>query len=322
MQVNLTSTSHRIYYDEFIEDIEPVLVKVMSHKYTRPLSMCNFDRIHGLGFLYKTIRNLIYLSNHQSVYPRSDSTIGPTDLEGGYFDQYIPVPSQLPLVLLGTKRHSSDGSVGRKRTRFESQSSFGSFDKYSTGEESVWNSQASASTVPEEIEVLLKSPDTYHEILQSFHIDNLPKLLLLQFLERINKYLTYQIEVYIATSYFLYKLFYHRQNLTEHNAHKLVLTFIRISEKLIQDKVTKNEEFCSVCGWNLANKKNRLLEINGMKLLNFDLYISEPILTDHLQVIKNLNMEVEALKYKLHARLWHHPLADSNIQSTTQNKKK
>lgn len=106
----------------------------------------------------------------------------------------------------------------------------------------------------------------------SFEVDEVPEISVGEYLGRIVKYTNCSSEAFVVSLIFLDRLYLHNKYLvTWNNVHRLLLTSILISSKLLDDYTFNNKYFSYVGGVALLELNQ--LEMEFLKLLKFDLCV-------------------------------------------------
>ncbi len=161
--------------------------------------------------------------------------------------------------------------------------------EYVTGSKNNSNHLLFKSTITEsEFQLLL--------LTRRFWLKSLPSLSVRQYLERIHKFCKLSTSMYLATSYFIYKICIDLQlmPLNENNVYRLISACLRVSGKLLEDLNHKPTFFSDICG--LSRKDLSRIELGCLYLCNFDMFISEQILHDHLNTILKTHKRLKNLK--------------------------
>ncbi|KAG7929254.1 uncharacterized protein OGAPODRAFT_14888 [Ogataea polymorpha] len=150
-------------------------------------------------------------------------------------------------------------------------------------------------------------PDTGPAIIRKFYLKKAPSLQIPRYLERIHHYANLSTATLLTSAYFLFHLTFNLKaplsssllpfeqpqtpegfackttmlQINELNAFRLVLSVLRLSLKLIEDKNYKQSYYCKVTGLQSVEELFKL-ELNLLYLLNFDLFVNEIALTRFL----------------------------------------
>ncbi|QPG75448.1 hypothetical protein FOA43_002803 [Brettanomyces nanus] len=142
------------------------------------------------------------------------------------------------------------------------------------------------------------------KIIQKFYLKQAPSLSITQYLERINKFITPSPAVLLSASYFLFNVAFDLKpenncsllplqsppeeegpikmtSVDSLDIFRLVLSALRISLKLIEDKNFKQAYYCKITGLQHIDDLFKL-ELAFLYLLNFNLFINEFSLTRFL----------------------------------------
>ncbi|KAG7724259.1 hypothetical protein KL933_005010 [Ogataea haglerorum] len=143
-------------------------------------------------------------------------------------------------------------------------------------------------------------PDTGPAIIRKFYLRKTPSLQIPRYLERIHHYANLSTATLLTSAYYLFHLTFNlkaplstsllplRQpqtpegvackttmlQINELNVFRLVLSVLRLSLKLIEDKNYKQSYYCKVTGLQSVEELFKL-ELNLLYLLNFDLFVNE-----------------------------------------------
>ncbi|KAG7814271.1 hypothetical protein KL921_000545 [Ogataea angusta] len=156
--------------------------------------------------------------------------------------------------------------------------------------------------------VLCRSlPDTGPTTLRKFYLKKAPSLQIPRYLERIHHYANLSTATLLTSAYYLFHLTFNLKaplsssllplkqpqtpegfacettmlQINDLNAFRLVLSVLRLSLKLIEDKNYKQSYYCKVTGLQSVEELFKL-ELNLLYLLNFNLFVNEIALTRFL----------------------------------------
>ncbi len=106
-----------------------------------------------------------------------------------------------------------------------------------------------------------------------FNCEKIPKIGLLEYLHRLNKYCEIERSTLICTLIYLDRFIKNFINITENNIHRILLMSLITSIKYNEDVIFDNLDFSKIAGLNL--KEFNKIESEFLKILNFKLYIHE-----------------------------------------------
>ena len=123
-----------------------------------------------------------------------------------------------------------------------------------------------------------KTNPLYKKILKkqrksSFNCDKLPKIGILEYLHRLNKYCEIERSTLICTLIYLDRIIKNFIIITEYNIHRLLLMSLITSIKYNEDVIYDNMDFSKIAGISL--KEFNKIETEFLLILNFKLYIKE-----------------------------------------------
>eukprot|EP00828_Plagiopyla_frontata_P003002 TRINITY_DN10729_c0_g1_i3.p1 TRINITY_DN10729_c0_g1~~TRINITY_DN10729_c0_g1_i3.p1 ORF type:complete len:155 (-),score=20.63 TRINITY_DN10729_c0_g1_i3:26-490(-) len=122
---------------------------------------------------------------------------------------------------------------------------------------------------------LLERMTLTHSLLNSSKFDakQIPKINIIDYLERMNHYLTPSNEEIIVTLMLIERFIITTKiQITLQNVHRIILTSLRIATKEFNDSTLNNQLFAKIGG--VSNEELNSLEIEFLVLINFNIQIS------------------------------------------------
>lgn len=132
-------------------------------------------------------------------------------------------------------------------------------------------------------------------LLRRFFSKSAPPFTLWSYLLRLHHFSPMSTSVYLASSFYIYKLCIHQRSitLTPKSAHRLVLASLRVASKVVEDLIYPPNRYAITCGVSAAEVQR--LEIGVMYLVDFDVCVSQDKLQEHLTKLAEL--EVQARRH-------------------------
>lgn len=122
---------------------------------------------------------------------------------------------------------------------------------------------------------IINNDNNKSNIITIYNSISIPKITVYNFLIKIYKYLDCGIECYIVALIYIDKFLKKYPNiiLNNYNIHRILLIFIIIAIKYLEDIPISNKYYAKLCGLSL--KEINKLEKQTLQNLNYDLFISK-----------------------------------------------
>ena len=118
-----------------------------------------------------------------------------------------------------------------------------------------------------------------------FNSERIPKIGILEYLHRLNKYSETERSTLICTLIYLDRFIRNCINITEYNIYRILLMSLITSIKYNEDIIFNNSDFSKISGLNL--KEFNKIEYEFLKILNFKLYIHEKEFQEYNKYLEN-----------------------------------
>lgn len=124
-------------------------------------------------------------------------------------------------------------------------------------------------------------------ITRRFYSKKPPPISIADYLARIHHYCPMSTAVYLATSYYIYRLAVEERAIvvTGRNCHRLLLAGLRVAMKALEDLSYPHAKFSRVGG--VSEVELGRLEINFCFLAGFELMVTEEVLRKHWESLKD-----------------------------------
>jgi hypothetical protein len=123
-------------------------------------------------------------------------------------------------------------------------------------------------------------------ITRKFYSKKPPPISIEDYLSRLHRFCPMSTAVYLATSLYIHRLAVDERAIpvTRRNAHRLLLAGLRVAMKALEDLSYPHSKMAKVGG--VSELELARLEISFCFLTNFELVVSEAILRDHCDVLR------------------------------------
>ncbi|EEP76065.1 predicted protein [Uncinocarpus reesii 1704] len=124
-------------------------------------------------------------------------------------------------------------------------------------------------------------------LVRKFSTKKAPGISLREYLLRLHQYCPMSAAVYLATSWYITRMALVEKiiSVTTHNAHRLVLSGLRVATKILEDLHHSHTRFSMVGG--VSTRELTRLEICFCYLMDFDLKINGDILSQEITLFQD-----------------------------------
>ena len=152
-----------------------------------------------------------------------------------------------------------------------------------------------AELLQSQISSLDNSVTSCSSVLNCFNAKKVPSISIGEYIERFWTYLKTDPTTFVTASILIERFLNVNlgSKLTELNVHRLIVTAITITEKMLNDCYWRNTDYAAVGA--ITNEELNKLEIEFVKSINYDLKIEEQTYAKALKRIKEVKIPENAV---------------------------